>query len=70
VNATTREIDRIMARPTCSVEEAAKVLNTGRRQVYAAVKAGEIRSIRISRRVLVPTVALRQLLEGGTGHAA
>jgi excisionase family DNA binding protein len=70
MNATTREIDRIMARPTCSVEEAAKVLNTGRRQVYAAVNSGEIRSIRISRRVLVPTSALRELLEGSAIPAA
>ena len=70
MNATTREVNRIMAKPTCSVEEAAKVLGSGRNQAYAAVRSGELRSIRLNRRILIPTAAIRQLLEGETGHAA
>ena len=70
MNATALEVSEIMGQPTCSVEEAAKVLHIGRTQAYRAVKAGQIRSIRIGKRVLVPTSAIRQLLEGGTTSSA
>jgi excisionase family DNA binding protein len=70
VNATAQEVNEIMGQPTCSVEEAAKVLHIGRTQAYRAVRSGELRSIRIGKRVLVPTSAIRQLLDGGTSSAA
>jgi excisionase family DNA binding protein len=70
MNGTVPEVSEIMGQPTCSVEEAAKVLHIGRTQAYRAVKAGQIRSIRIGKRVLVPTSAIWQLLDGGTSSAA
>jgi excisionase family DNA binding protein len=70
VNANAQEVNEIMGQPTCSVEEAAKVLHIGRTQAYRAVRSGELRSIRIGKRVLVPTSAIRQLLDGGTSSAA
>jgi excisionase family DNA binding protein len=70
MKATVRELSEIMGQPTCSVEEAAKVLHIGRTQAYRALKAGQIRSIRIGKRVLVPTSAIRQLLDGETSSAA
>ena len=70
MNATAQEVNEIMRQPTCSVEEAAKVLHIGRTQAYRAVRSGELRSIRIGKRVLVPTSAIRQLLDGGTSSAA
>ncbi len=51
-----------MERKTYSVAETAKVLGIGRSAAYQAVKAGEIPSIRIGRRLLVPVQALEQLL--------
>jgi excisionase family DNA binding protein len=66
VNATAQEVSEIMGQPTCSVEEAAKVLHIGRTQAYRAVRSGELRSIRIGKRVLVPTIAIRELLNGET----
>jgi excisionase family DNA binding protein len=66
VNATAQEVSEIMGQPTCSVEEAAKVLHIGRTQAYRAVRSGELRSIRIGKRVLVPTIAIRKLLNGET----
>ena len=39
MKATVREVSEIMGQPTCSVEEAAKVLHIGRTQAYRAVKA-------------------------------
>lgn len=70
MNANAQEVNEIMGQPTCSVEEAAKVLHIGRTQAYRAVRSGELRSIRIGKRVLVPTSAIRQLLDGGTSSAA
>ena len=50
-------------RATLSVEEAAKRLGIGRNQAYAAAKAGELPTIHIGRRILVPTAALDRLLQ-------
>ena len=47
---------------TFTVEETAKRLGIGRNSAYEAVKRGEIPSIRIGRRILIPTKALDNLL--------
>ena len=49
---------------TISVSEAAKRLGVGRNQAYAAVRRGEIPSIQIGKRRLVPLVALMRKLRG------
>jgi len=59
-----------LAKPVCSVDETAKVFNSGRNQIYAAVRSGQLRSIRISGRILIPTAAIRELLKGETNSAA
>jgi len=51
-------------RQTLNVEEAGKILGLGRRAAYAAARAGEIPSIRIGHRLLVPRRQLERLLEG------
>ncbi len=45
-----------------SVDVAANVLGIGKNSAYRAVKAGQIPSIRIGGRLLVPTAQLRKLL--------
>jgi excisionase family DNA binding protein len=55
-------------RTTCSVEEAARCLGIGRSTAYAAARDGSLPTIRISKRILVPTAKLRALL--GLGEAA
>jgi excisionase family DNA binding protein len=52
-----------LRRPVLSVEELAELLGTGRTATYDAVRRGEIPSIKIGRKVLVPTAAVRRLLE-------
>ncbi len=47
---------------TYKVEEAAKLLRIGRNQAYDAVANGEIPSIRIGKRILVPRIALERML--------
>ncbi len=49
---------------TLNVDEVAVVVGIGRSAAYEAVRVGQIPSIRIGRRILVPVSALRALLEG------
>lgn len=49
-------------RPTVPVEEAARWLGLGRSSAYAAAASGELPTIRIGRRIVVPTAALARML--------
>jgi excisionase family DNA binding protein len=49
-------------RQTLTVEEAADVLGIGRTLAYEAVRRGEIPTVRLGRRLLVPRGALDHLL--------
>ena len=51
-------------RPTITVDEAAAALGIGRATAYEAVRRGEIPSIRLGRRIVVPTAAIVRLLDG------
>jgi excisionase family DNA binding protein len=52
-----------------TVEEAARLLRIGRGSAYEAVRAGDIPSVRIGRRVLVPREALLSLLNANAPAA-
>ena len=49
--------------PTTSIEDTARVLGVAKSSAYVAVANGEIPSIRVGRRLLVPTAALRRMLQ-------
>lgn len=49
-------------RPTVTVTEAGQILGVGRSAAYDAVARGDLPSIRLGRRLLVPTAGLRRLL--------
>jgi excisionase family DNA binding protein len=49
--------------PTVTVEFTGEALGVSRASAYEAVRKGEIPSIKIGRRVVVPTAALRRLLK-------
>jgi excisionase family DNA binding protein len=51
------------SRRTMTIVEAAKVLGVGRNQAYEAARRGEIPTIRIGKRLLVPLAALERLLQ-------
>ena len=55
---------------TLTVPEAARRLGIARQTAYEAVRQGEIPSIRIARRILVPIAALEALLAGTKPAAA
>jgi hypothetical protein len=46
-----------------SVVETAKILHIGRNLAYELVGTGQIPSIRLGKRIVVPAVALRRMLE-------
>ena len=50
---------------TLTVEEAAARLGIGRNAAYRGVRSGEIPSIKIGNRIVVPKAALNALLSGG-----
>ncbi len=55
-----REAERL----TYDIEEAGKLLGLGRNASYEAAKRGDLPTIRIGRRLLVPKAALHRLLNG------
>jgi excisionase family DNA binding protein len=48
---------------TLTVEEAGDALGISRASAYEGVRTGAIPSLRIGRRIVVPTAALRRMLE-------
>jgi len=51
-------------RKTLTVAEAAKELGLGKNAAYEGVRSGQIPSVRIGGRILVPRAALDRLLNG------
>jgi excisionase family DNA binding protein len=56
-------MNETLQRQTFTVEEAAKVLGIGRNNAYALVRSGDIPTIRLGKRILVPVFALKRKLE-------
>jgi excisionase family DNA binding protein len=56
-------------RQTLTIEEAAKVLGVGRNSAYLAAERGDLPTIRLGRRLLVPRSALERLLSNPTPAA-
>jgi excisionase family DNA binding protein len=52
------------------VEEAAEALRLSRDKVYELIRSGELRSIKVGSRRLVPVVALTEYVEKSSGDAA
>ncbi len=60
-----------MERRTYSVSEAAGVLGISRAHAYDCVRSGELPSITLGRRVVVPRQAIEELLaRGSAGESA
>ncbi len=57
-----------MTKKTISVEEAAALLGISRNTAYEAVRRGEIPSIRIGKRFLIPAAALERMLDGAVTY--
>lgn len=65
LDRTTENAQRL----ALSVEEARSILGLSRGLIYQAVRSGQIPSIRIGRRILIPSAALdRMLRTAGTNN--
>ncbi|MDP8929738.1 MAG: helix-turn-helix domain-containing protein [Actinomycetota bacterium] len=56
-------LDEIRDRATLTVAEAAELLGVGRSSAYEAARRGDIPTLRVGRRLVVPVPALLRLLE-------
>lgn len=61
---THHQIVGAVQRRTLTVEEAGQWLGIGRSAAYAAANRGELPTIRIGRRMVVPKDALERMLNG------
>ena len=71
----TAEPDRSLPdpneRPTLTVwPDTARILGLSKASAYAAAERGEIPTVRFGRRLIVPTAALRRMLQIDTGDDA
>lgn len=60
----SEEVQAILSKPTASVDEFRLVMGCGRNQAYQFIREGGIRTFRIGTRILIPTAAIRSMLEG------
>jgi len=56
-------------RKTYKIEEAGRLLGIGRNQAYEAARRGDIPTIKIGKRLLVPKAALDRMLSGEAAQA-
>lgn len=59
-------MDDTKTRQTLTIPETARALGIGRNQGYEAARRGEIPTVKIGKRLLVPLIALERLLQGTT----
>jgi excisionase family DNA binding protein len=52
-------------RQTLTITEASKALGVSRNKAYEAARRGEIPTIKIGKRILVPVAALARMLQAG-----
>ena len=57
---SNQELERLVY----TVAEAGKLLGLSRNLTYESIRMGQIPSIRVGRRILIPRAALIRLLEG------
>ena len=58
----SRNGDQRMEKRTYTVPEAAEALGIGRNAAYEAARTGQLPTIRIGKRILVPVAALERML--------
>ena len=64
------ELNQSKDRLTMTILEAARRLGIGRNSAYEAAHSGEIPTIRIGRRLVVPKAALERMLSGDRSETA
>jgi excisionase family DNA binding protein len=61
-NSRRMDIPTATQQPTMTVEEAGLALGISRGSAYEAARSGELPTIRLGRRLVCPTAAIRRML--------
>lgn len=69
LDRTTVTIADVRGRPTVTVDEAAAFLGISRGAAYQAVRVGEITSLKLGRRLVIPTNPLLAMVGAATTPA-
>jgi hypothetical protein len=56
------QVDELLGRPTITPDQALQVLPLSRNGLYEALRRGDITSIRIGKKIIIPTAPLRRKL--------
>lgn len=65
IPASVENPQRLTRKP----EEAAPMLGVGRCGVYALIRSGQLRSVRVGRKILIPLSAIEEFLNGSMSEA-
>lgn len=57
-------IHDVPTRTTRKPEEVALILGIGRNNIYEVIRSGQLRSIRVGRKILIPLSAIDEFLNG------
>jgi len=66
--AHTQPTDTAPQQLALSPEQAAAALGLGRTTVYALIQSGQLRSLCVGRRRIIPVAAIETFLAAGTDH--
>ena len=54
----------MIQKQTISVEEFGQIIGIGRNSAYQAVERGDVRAVRLGKRILIPKTELTRILAG------
>ena len=56
------QTEKILSKPTCTVAEVAELTGLSPGTVYNGVARGSVKAIRFGRRIIIPTIYVREML--------
>jgi excisionase family DNA binding protein len=56
------DISELLRQPTLTPEQVSRIFGLSRNGTYDAIKRGEIASVRLGKKILVPTAVIRKML--------
>lgn len=65
---STHAVPSTLEQPTMKIDEAALLLGVSRTVAYEAARSGELPTIRLGRRIVVPTAVIRRMLQLDEGR--
>ena len=54
--------ERLLSQPACTVADFARLMGLSLNAAYEAVNRGDVKAIRFGRRIIIPTIYVREML--------